>query len=173
MEWWQTLLMTAGTCLVTLAVTFLFNYIVDGPKRKKQKEDELNKRLQKTLDDSVGRVNNGLEHVLEIYEKSRQDSIKERQKLYDTIDKINKNIDDRMNKLEDLVNKQSEGLQMILRVELKKDYTHWIALGYAPISVRDELEKIYVAYHNLKGNSVVSELRDQFLKLPLSKDENE
>lgn len=116
--------MTAGTCLVTLAVTFLFNYIVDGPKRKKQKEDELNKRLQKTLDDSVGRVNNGLEHVLEIYEKSRQDSIKERQKLYDTIDKINKNIDDRMNKLEDLVNKQSEGLQMILRVELKKDYTH-------------------------------------------------
>ena len=93
MEWWQTLLMTAGTCLVTLAVTFLFNYIVDGPKRKKQKEDELNKRLQKTLDDSVGRVNNGLEHVLEIYEKSRQDSIKERQKLYDTIDKINKNID--------------------------------------------------------------------------------
>ena len=69
-------------------MTFVFNYIVDGPKRKKQKEDELNKRLQKTLDDSVGKVNHGLEHVLEIYEKSRQDSIKERQKLYDTIDKM-------------------------------------------------------------------------------------
>ena len=69
--------MTAGTCLVTLIITFVFNYIIDGPKRKKQKEDELNKRLQKTLDDSVGKVNHGLEHVLEIYEKSRQDSIKE------------------------------------------------------------------------------------------------
>lgn len=171
MEWWATLLLTAGTCLVTLIVTFVFNYIVDGPKRKKQKEDELNKRLQQTLDDSVGKVNHGLEHVLEIYEKSRQDSIKERKKLYDTIDKINQNIDARMNKLEDLVNKQNEGLQMILRVELKKDYTHWIGLGYAPIGVRDELEKIYQAYHNLKGNSIISELRTQFLKLPLEKEE--
>lgn len=169
MEWWSTLLLTAGTCLVTLIVTFVFNYVVDGPKRKKQKEDELNKRLQKTLDDSVGKVNNGLEHVLQIYEKSRQDSIRERQKLYDTIDKINKNIDDRMNRLEDLVNKQSNGLQMILRVELKKDYTYWLSLGYAPVGVRDELEKIYQAYHGLGGNSIISELRERFLKLPLDK----
>ena len=38
---------------------------------------------------------------------------------------------------------------------------------------RDDLENMYQAYHGLGGNSVITELRERFLKLPLQKPEDE
>ena len=35
------------------------------------------------------------------------------------------------------------------------------------MDARDDLEKMYQAYHGLNGNGVVTELRNRFLELPI------
>ena len=40
MEWWQSLLMTAGSVVVSVLVTALLTNILNLPKKKRQKEEE-------------------------------------------------------------------------------------------------------------------------------------
>lgn len=59
-----------------------------------------------------------------------------------------------------------EGVKALLRSEIIREYSQYIALGYAPIYARENLEDCYKQYHNLGGNGVIDDLHEKFLDLP-------
>ena len=71
-------------------------------------------------------------------------------------------------KIQDENKAQSIGLQSVIKDLLKIRYLEWIGKGYAPMDARDDLEKMYQAYHRLGCNGVMDSLREQFLSLPVS-----
>ena len=60
-------------------------------------------------------------------------------------------------------------MQAVLKNELKVRYFKWIDLGYAPEDAKDDLERMYTAYHNLGANGVMDKHRERFLNLPSKK----
>lgn len=65
------------------------------------------------------------------------------------------------------------GLQVILKNDLKTNYDNWIRKGYAPLDVKDDLERMYQVYHSLGANGVMDAHRAKFLTLPTSKEQKE
>lgn len=156
MEWWQTLLMTAGTCFITLLVTFLFNWVTNRPAKKRAEKKLEEQKRQEELD-------NLKKEVLEAVDAVRTEKIRERaacQEDHCALVKIVKDIQ--------ITNKaQNAGLQSVLKDLLKIRYLEWIKKGYAPLDARDDLEKMYQAYHKLGANGVMDNMRKQFLELPI------
>ena len=156
MEWWQTLLMTAGTCFVTLFVTFIFNWFVNRPAKKKQEKAQESEKRKEEL-------NEVKQELLKSIEDVRTEKIRERaacQEDHCALVKIVKDIQ--------ATNKaQNAGLQSVLKDLLKIRYLEWIKKGYAPLDARDDLEKMYQAYHKLGANGVMDNMRKQFLDLPI------
>lgn len=65
----------------------------------------------------------------------------------------------------------SRGVQALLRDRLIQGYKHYRAIGYADEDDRDNLENVYVQYHNLGANGVMDDLRNKFLALPVERSE--
>ena len=61
------------------------------------------------------------------------------------------------------------GLQSLIKTDLQDAYDEWLRKGYAPIYIKNELEKLYWVYHNLGKNGVMDSLRETFNKLPNEK----
>lgn len=153
--------MTAGTCFITLLVTFIFNWITSRPAKKKaeKKQEELKRQ---------GELDNLKKEVLEAVDAVRTEKIRERaacQEDHCALVKIVKDIQN-TNKA------QNAGLQSVLRDLLKIRYLNWIEKGYTTIDAKDDLEKMYEAYHRLGGNSTITGLRNRFIKLPLREEIN-
>ena len=58
------------------------------------------------------------------------------------------------------------GVQCLLRAELIRCHKEYTAKGYCPVYARESIIKMSDAYHNLGGNDVVTDLKDDVLKLP-------
>ena len=146
--------MTAGSCLVTLVVTFLFNWLTNGPKRLKE-------RRRKEMDEFRAEVKKSVEEVraeaLRQNDQCRQDHTC-LAKIVGDIQTTNK--------------AQSEGLLALLRDILKTQYVECLNQGFASLETRDDLEHAYHAYHLLGGNSTITTLRDRFLSLPIEPKHN-
>lgn len=63
----------------------------------------------------------------------------------------------------------SRGVQALLRDRLVEGYKHFREIGYADEDDRDNLENVYVQYHNLGANGVMDDLRSKFLALPVER----
>lgn len=160
MEWWQTLLMTAGSCFVTLLITFVFNWITNRPKVKREQEKK--ERAQRKADDEEFReeLRKMVQSVHDESNKQSEDCQKDHQCLAKLVAQIKEtNI------------AQNKGLQAVLKDLLKIRYLEWIHKGYAPMDARDDLERMYTAYHNLGANGVLTALRNEFLELPVERKE--
>lgn len=143
--------MTGGTCLVTLIVTFAFNWITNGPKR-------LRERRRAELEELKSELKKSVEEVRDEANKQSDQCKNDHLCLARIVGEIQ------------TTNKaQSEGLVAVLRDLLKIRYLEWLKRGYAPLDSRDDLEHMYIAYHGLGGNSTITELRARFLKLPVEK----
>lgn len=148
--------MTAGTCFITLLVTFIFNWVTNRPAKKKaeKKQEELKRQ---------GELDSLKKEVLEAVDAVRTEKIRERaacQEDHCALVRIVKDIQ--------TTNKaQNAGLQSVLKDLLKIRYLEWIKKGYAPLDARDDLEKMYQAYHRLGANGVMDNMRKQFLDLPI------
>ena len=65
------------------------------------------------------------------------------------------------------------GLQALLRDRIVQAYYKCIEQGYCPIYMLESISLMYQEYHNLGGNSFVTQLMDELMKLPKIKpDEN-
>lgn len=162
MVWWQTLLMTGGTCLVTLVVTFVWNWIVNKPKQKK--EEEAKKEQQRKEEASQLRT-----ELLEAIDNVRKERVEERVACGKDHTELMKTI----HKIESDGELRKAGLQAVIKDLLKIRYIEWIRKGYAPMDARDDLEKMYQAYHGLGANGVMDGLREEFLDLPLDPPKHE
>lgn len=167
MEWWQTLLMTAGTCLITLLVTFIFNQIVNRPAKKKKEKEEEEKRLNDKLDVIKQDLQESVDKLKDEVIQERKGCKTDHCSLVKIINKIQEDMKKNQHDVM-LSNKaQNAGLQSVLKDLLKIRYLEWIKKGYAPLDARDDLEKMYQAYHSLGANGVMDQMRKQFLELPI------
>ena len=160
MEVWQAIITAAGTCAATLIVTYVFNWLTNGPKKRKEEEEK--KEQQRKQEREATK-----QELLAKIEEVRQERIAEREAcgkdhvgLLSLVDKLQKTND-----------AQSAGLQSVLKDLLKIRYLEWINKGYAPMDARDDLEKMYQSYHRLGANGVMDALREEFLNLPVKKED--
>ena len=167
MEWWQTLLMTAGTCLITLLVTFIFNWITNRPAIKRKEKEKQEAKQKEILDKLKSELQQSVDNLKEEVMEERKGCKSDHCSLVKIINKIQ---EDMKNNQHDVMlsNKaQNAGLQSVLKDLLKIRYLEWIKKGYAPLDARDDLEKMYQAYHCLGANGVMDHMRKQFLELPI------
>lgn len=131
------LAVTAATVAVTVIVTAVVNYFIAAPKKwKQQKEQEHN---------DIVSVISGLEKQIEANLQLQNDYQKA---------------------IRQDVGLLKSGVQAIIKNDLKLHYESWLKKGYAPIDVKEDLERMYDVYHNLGANGVLTGLHDQFIALP-------
>lgn len=160
MEIWQAVLTAAGTCFATLLVTFVFNWFTNRPKKRREEEAKREAQRKKELEELK-------QELLDKIEEVKQERITEREACGKDHTELVKLIV----KIQDENKAQSIGLQSVIKDLLKIRYLEWIGKGYAPMDARDDLEKMYQAYHRLGCNGVMDSLREQFLSLPVSPEE--
>ena len=155
MEWWQTLLMTGGSVFVTLLVTFIFNWVTNRPKKKKEEREKEQAQRKKELQELKGEIQESIEEV-------KSERIRERLACEkDHVSLMGMVVD-----IQNCNKAQNIGLQAVLKDLLKIRYLEWLDKGFAPMDARDDLERMYQAYHNLGANGVMDSLRSRFLELP-------
>lgn len=163
MEIWQAILTAAGTCFATLLVTFIFNWVTNRPKKRREEEAKREEKRKEELEELKNELLAKIEEV-------KQERITEREacgKDHTELVKLIRSLQDKNDAL-------GEGLQSVLKDLLKIRYVAWIEEGYAPMDARDDLERMYQNYHRLGGNGTVTELRNKFMRLPIEKpDEDE
>lgn len=156
MEIWQAILTAGGTCFATLLVTFIFNWVTNRPKKKKEEEARKEQQRQKELADMK-------QELLTKIEEVKQERIMERE----ACGKDHEGLVSLVADILDTNRAQNSGLQAVLKDVLKIRYLEWMHKGYAPMDARDDLERMYQAYKALGGNGIIEELRNQFLRLPV------
>lgn len=63
------------------------------------------------------------------------------------------------------------GVQALLRDRIVNAYNHYIEKGYCPIYGRENVEAMYIQYHNLGGNGTITELKRKLDQLPTEEEE--
>lgn len=58
-----------------------------------------------------------------------------------------------------------EGVQALLRDRIIQAYNHYQDKGFCPIYAKENIKRMYDAYHGLGGNDVATELKDKILKM--------
>ena len=137
LPWWATMLISVATAVLTLIATTVTSYILNSPKRAKVKKEAEHKDIL----DKIEEVKNHL---------SARDDYQDEQR----------------NILHKDVGLLKIGTQIMLKNDLKLRYEHWLSKGYAPIDSKEDLEKMYQAYHSLGANGVMDSMRTEFLALP-------
>ena len=65
----------------------------------------------------------------------------------------------------------NEGMQALLRDRIIQAYNHYNDMGYCPIYAKENVKRMYSAYHVLGGNDVATKLKDELLEMPTEKKE--
>lgn len=151
----------AITTLASIIVTFIFNAIVNHPKKKREEEEKKEAQRKQELEDMEKRLQVSIEQVKQERIAEREACGKDHQGLVAIVMDIKKSNES-----------QNVGLQAVLKDLLKIRYLEWINKGYAPMDARDDLERMYNAYHRLGANGIMDSLRNKFLNLPVCKEED-
>ena len=76
-------------------------------------------------------------------------------------------------KREDDIRLLKNGIQALLKNDLKVRYDYWLDKEFAPEDAREDLEAEYCIYHSLGKNGVMDGRRAKFLDLPTEPEETE
>lgn len=153
MEWIKYFSAFGGATLCSLFVTFIFNFIVNGTKKKREEKEEL---FKKQREEELNKILEALDEKLD--KRIKEVSIK----VEGVTEAVNKEID----LLKDDSNKTKAGLQALLRSELIAMFNKWTEKGYAPIYARENFENCYQRYHELGANGVMNDIYHKFHDLP-------
>lgn len=58
-----------------------------------------------------------------------------------------------------------DGMQALLRDRIIRSYNHYQDKGYCPIYGKENIKRMYDAYHVLGGNDVATKLKDKLLEM--------
>lgn len=136
----ESLLISAITCLITLTITTIFNWLLNRPKKQ-----------------------------IEERQKQEKQRIEDKKEILAEIHCVEEGCSKKFAEQDEHFNAIRIGLQASLKNDLKIRYDNWIKKGYAPMDAKDDLERMYQAYHNLGANGVMDAHREKFLSLPDSK----
>ena len=102
--------------------------------------------------------------------------IKDKKELQENIKEVMRpamqSLESKLGSLEQDMGLIKKAQQSNIRIELRDRYNDWIKKGYAPSNIREDLENLYQAYHNLGKNGIMDNLREIFLELPLEPPRN-
>ena len=140
----ETIITTIVTVTISLIITFLFNGLVNRPKKKRQEEEKREADREKFKADLLCSMS---QENQKIYEELKKHSAADAEIRADL----------QLCKL---------GLQAVIKNTLKNRYEKWIREGQAPLDAKDDLERMYQVYHQLGANGVMDSLREKFLALP-------
>ena len=59
-----------------------------------------------------------------------------------------------------------DGMQALLRDRIIQAYNHYQDKGFCPIYGKENVKRMYDAYHVLGGNDVATQLKDTLIKMP-------
>lgn len=59
-----------------------------------------------------------------------------------------------------------EGIRAVLRDRIIQAYNHFRAKGVISVAQLDNISNMYLAYHNLGGNGVVTDVYKKLLRIP-------
>lgn len=65
----------------------------------------------------------------------------------------------------------SEGVQALLRDRIIQAYNHYKDQRFCPIYAKENIKRMYSAYHSLGGNDVATKLKEELLEMPTEKEE--
>jgi hypothetical protein len=65
------------------------------------------------------------------------------------------------------------GMQALLRDRMLSTYKEYIHQGYAPVCIKDNFDNMYMQYHALGANGVMTGLYKEFMALPTEKPNEE
>ena len=65
----------------------------------------------------------------------------------------------------------NDGMKCLLRLEIIRDCTHYLAKGYVPVYAMENILDSYGAYHALGGNGTITKMVEELKKLPTGKEE--
>ena len=153
MEWIKYFSAFGGATLCSLFVTFIFNFVVNGTKKKRAQKEEL---FKKQREEELNKVLEALDEKL--HKRIGEVSVK----VEGVTDAVNKEI----NLLKEDSSKTKAGLQALLRSELIAMFNKWSDKGYAPIYARENFENCYQRYHELGANGVMDDIYHKFYDLP-------
>ena len=153
MEWIKYFSAFGGATLCSLFVTFIFNFVVNGTKKKRAQKEEL---FKKQREEELNKVLEALDEKL--HNRIGEVSVK----VEGVTDAVNKEI----NLLKEDSSKTKAGLQALLRSELIAMFNKWSDKGYAPIYARENFENCYQRYHELGANGVIDDIYHKFYGLP-------
>lgn len=63
-----------------------------------------------------------------------------------------------------------EGVEALLRDRVIQAYNHYHEKGFCPIYAKENVRRMYEAYHSLGGNDVATKLKDELMDLPTEPD---
>ena len=59
----------------------------------------------------------------------------------------------------------AEGVQSLLRESIVTNYNKYHEKGYCPIYAKESIKKVYLAYHDLGGNDVATNIYNKILNM--------
>lgn len=65
------------------------------------------------------------------------------------------------------------GVQALLRDRIIQAYNHYQDKGYCPIYGKENVKRMYEAYHGLGGNDVATRLKDELMEMQTEPDDKE
>lgn len=65
------------------------------------------------------------------------------------------------------------GMQALLRDRIIQAYNHYSEKGFCPIYGKENVKRMYDAYHALGGNDVATSLKNKLMAMPEEMDERE
>lgn len=152
----QSIVVGAIGVVISLILTFIFNGIVNLPKKKK-KQQEMEAEKERIRKKEISALTESIEKINQNIQTLNEEITSQREK------------DDQIVGDLELI---KAGLQSVIKSELKEKYEYWVHEKYAPGHAKDDLERMYQTYHKLGANGVMDALRAQFMTLPNEPPEN-
>ena len=82
------------------------------------------------------------------------------------VKKIAEGKDDQRKEEEKRQKAMAEGIQSLLRESIVDSFNKYQEKGFCPIYAKENVKKLYAAYHDLDGNDVATELYRKILAMP-------
>lgn len=92
-----------------------------------------------------------------------RDKERERRKVAERIEREKRDEESRMIR---------NGITAVLRDRIVQAYMYYENIGYLPLKERENIYMMYVAYHDLGGNGLVTQLYNELNELPCTKEDD-
>lgn len=157
-DWLITVVTALVSAILAAVGTQIGNWIWNRPSKKRKAKEEEEAKRKAELEELETKLTAVIEGIKGDYSAVDETTLQR-------IDEIEKKFDNITARLDYL----AVGLQVTIKDTLKTRYLQWIEKGYTPLDVKEDLEKMYQAYHKLGANGVMDDIRKQYNNLPIGR----